>query len=42
MNKKNITIETNFFDDGVDANLKRYHQDEDSNLNSKEALSGVR
>lgn len=28
MNKKNITIDTDFFDDGLEAKLKSYHTDD--------------
>jgi hypothetical protein len=28
MNKKNITIDTDFFDDGIEIKLKAYHKDE--------------
>lgn len=28
MNKKNITIDTEFFDEGLEAKLKAYHTDD--------------
>jgi len=41
MNKKNITIDTDFFDDGVEAALKAYQIGDHSRLSGKEVFSGV-
>lgn len=35
MNKKNITIDTNFFDDGIEAKLKSYHTDSLQGIDTK-------